>query len=190
MAKQGRPKAITPTVEAALLTMIMNGDTAAEACRKLHVSYSTVARKQIEDTTFAGSLARAREAGAWRNADEAEDKLRNAKDGVDIMRARELAIHLRWKCSALLRPFNPRLAIEGPPGDNAIGDPRDRFDAIRRIAFALKIGGDEAARRTQLRLAAPSAAPVYREVDRRQRAPIEGEATTVSPSSGEAEKHE
>lgn len=185
MARTGRPKVITPTVEAALLTMIMNGSTAAEACRKLHIAYSTMARKTIEDTTFALSLARAREAGAWRNADEAEDNLRNAKDGVEIMRARELAIHLRWKCSALLRPFNTRVGIElPPPSDAHSGDPRDPHDLARRIAFTLTQAArldDGAAQQARPQLAPP---PVYREVPRRA---IEGEHLPAAASSVEAQ---
>lgn len=152
--KRGRPIVITPELQDKLLTLITGGTTLREACRKLKIHHSTVARKEITEDVFATLVARARVAGAALCLDEAEDGLRKAKP-ADVMRARELASHLRWKASKLLPLYADRLDLQATVEEKR--GPVDILEVGRRLAYVLHAA--DIASRVQRQLPAPADQP-------------------------------
>jgi hypothetical protein len=146
--KRGRPPVLTPQVEEQLITLVIEGNTVSAACRKLRVGYSTVARKEVEGGNFGSLLARARVAGAAVTLDEAEDTLRKATS-KNVMRARELAAHLRWKASKLMPLYGDdrrraaESAQEEPDKKFAEMTDSERLDWLRRAAWSFAQIGDE-----------------------------------------------
>jgi hypothetical protein len=141
--KMGRPKAITPEIEEKILTAVINGEFVGMACAKAGVGYSTLARKEIEDGPFGRLLARARVAGADLHVEEADRMIRESKTHEDIGRARELAIHRRWRASKLVPAYSDRIGVEVTADTAPVEKPveqwtfEDLLDFARRQVFAM-----------------------------------------------------
>jgi hypothetical protein len=76
----------------------------------------------------------------------AEEELRNAKDVVEITRARELASHFRWLSSKMdVATWGDKLAVGGAPGLPPLAaPPMSDYEAARRLAFILASGSRQA----------------------------------------------
>jgi hypothetical protein len=109
--RNGRPRNITPELEAVLFRGIAEGLTVRQACEAAGISYSSVARTAASDAGFRDRLARAYLHGSVFSLDDAEDRLRRATP-KNIQVAREVAHHARWRASRLLPAFSDRLKVE------------------------------------------------------------------------------
>ncbi len=191
--KPGRPPVLTAEVEAALLDLVVAGTTPMKACERLKISYSTVGRREIDDALFEARMSKARRAGAAYCLDEAEEALRSAKDGSEIMRARELAIHLRWKASKLLPKYadGPASAVQvnvGTPIDPARRD-QNLLELARSTTWLLAEAGRVA---EQSRVAAllPAPAEPAKDAPVAQQQPANAELASTPPDDEAAREAE
>lgn len=113
--RRGRPRVITPAIEAKLLDLVTGGCLLIDACRAVGIAYRTVAKKEREDSLFMRDLARARVAGAAFRLERAEKALDRASN-QNIAVVREQVLHMRWVAAKLIPAFKDRLEVAGEIG--------------------------------------------------------------------------
>jgi hypothetical protein len=149
--KPGRPTVLTDAVESKLLDLATDGQLVIDACRKLKISYRTVAKREREDPLFMQALARARVAGAAFRLERAEKKLDRATNS-NIAVVREQVQHMRWIASKLIPSYKDRLEVQGkltvndsdPPAKPLEQWTRDeKLEWVRRQLFTMATIGKE-----------------------------------------------
>jgi hypothetical protein len=127
--KRGRPEVLTAQKETRLLNLVTEGSMLIDACRKVGISYRTVAKKEREDDPFCHRLARARVAGAAICLERAEKKLDRATN-KNIQIVREQALHQRWKAAKLIPAYRDRVEMAVKP---ASPEPERSFEQLTRL---------------------------------------------------------
>jgi hypothetical protein len=110
--KRGRPTVVTPEIEERVLAEVIRGAFVGQACAKVGIGYTTLVKREISDPDFGRLLARARVAGADLHVEQADAAIRKAKTHEDIAKARELAIHRRWRASKLVPAYSDRIGVD------------------------------------------------------------------------------
>lgn len=88
-----------------ILSLISQGKSYQEIIAEMACSLSTFMRWLDATEQREALVARARQASAYAFTEEAERNIAAAQSPLDIAKAKELAVHLRWKAKA----FNPRV---------------------------------------------------------------------------------
>ena len=96
--------------EEMVLSLIMDGRSYQQIADQLTVSRTTILSWLDATEERAALVARARQASAFTASDDAVKGIGEAKDLFTLAKAREMAVHLRWKAKA----YNP-----GVFGDNS-----------------------------------------------------------------------
>jgi len=114
---------------------IISGENMTSVARAAGVSNSALYRWLQADTRRANASREAREYSAEAFVDKAEQAILGAASKLDLLKARELAFHYRWKASKIApRDFGDRLQ---PAGDVTVRDELEELEGARRLAFVL-----------------------------------------------------
>lgn len=115
-----KPSNITQLLDQAgvdtICSLILDGNTLADIAAGFGVARSTL-HYWIADSAYPERSVRAREArtiaaAAW--DEKAEALLRDAKDNFELMKAKELSHHYRWRAKAIApRDYGDKQADEG-----------------------------------------------------------------------------
>lgn len=91
--------------EAEIIEAMRAGEGYRSIAPRYEVSIATLAAWANANPERSHACARAREESADQCDEEAEDLVRNAADPFELAKARELAVHLRWRAKSR----NPRV---------------------------------------------------------------------------------
>lgn len=85
----------------AILTMITEGVTYRQIAAKYEMGVARLCAWMEADVERSQACARAREASAQSYEEMAEEDIQNASDVFELSKARELAIHRRWRAKVV-----------------------------------------------------------------------------------------
>lgn len=89
----------------AILELIVEGWTYRQIAAKYEVGVARLCAWFAADTERSHACMRAREASAQAHEEAAEEEIVNAQDQFELSKAKELAIHRRWRAKMV----NPRM---------------------------------------------------------------------------------
>lgn len=120
-----------------------------EIAKDLGVGRSTLLAWLASDKERAQRSMDARRLSAAAFDDMALQLLLDAKDAIEVTRAREIASHLRWRASKMdVAQYGNKVGIGGAPGlppiDRSWSErtPEEHIELARRMAFILAQGED------------------------------------------------
>ena len=98
---------LTDDVVEQILEHLRDGLTLIEACEKHDLTARALRKRRTNDEKLNEVVFQARLDGILLQLDEAEIALKTAEKRDDILKAKELCAHVRWKCEKLLEKFQP-----------------------------------------------------------------------------------
>jgi hypothetical protein len=135
---------------------IVSGETMSAVAASLGVSRGSLVNwlGASPERSERARVARMMSAAAF---DElAETAIREARDPFELAKARELAIHLRWRAAKCDPGYSARLAA-GATGLPVVEEELDLMETARRIAFILNRAQRQLDTEEVVRLPSPSA---------------------------------
>lgn len=92
----------------AVALKIADGATYREIAGDAHVGLGTLCAWIESDPERSQACARAREISAQAFEERAQEEIQHAKDPFELSKAKELAIHWRWRAAVTNPKYNPK----------------------------------------------------------------------------------
>lgn len=111
----------------AVALKIADGSTYREIAGEAKVGLGTLCAWIESDPERSQACARAREISAQAFEERAQEEIQDAKDQFELAKAKELAIHWRWRASVTNPRYNPKTVTEhkGSIGLNVVASKLD-----------------------------------------------------------------
>lgn len=127
----------------AICDRIVEGQTYTAICASVGVSMGAFLAWLAADMERSQRARDSRIISAQAIDEQAQEAIRSAKDQFDLQKARELAVHLRWKASKIApRDYGDKLQVEANVTHNNLSD--DELQK-RSAELATQLAAEQAA---------------------------------------------